>query len=129
MPTTLRNTDILFNDGTTQSTAATAGGLVTTANVLNATAGASAGAVGTYMFGRRVTSADLAFGSTVAGSDLRPQSANRSAITSPSSTDSSFTDGPAQSGTWRAMGTYTSAIGAGYVPVTGRGATLWLRIS
>jgi hypothetical protein len=123
MAMTLRNTDILFDDGTTQSTA------LSTTSVLNATAGASAGAVGTYMFGRRVTSADLAFGSTVAGSNLRPQSANRSAITSPASTDSSFTDGPAQSGTWRAMGTYTNAIAAGYVPVTGRGATLWLRIS
>jgi hypothetical protein len=45
MPVTVRGTDILFNDGTTQNTA---GSTVNTTNVLNATAGASAGAVGTY---------------------------------------------------------------------------------
>jgi hypothetical protein len=46
MPVSINNTQIVFNDGTTQSTSAAA--TVNTTNVLSATAGASAGAVGTY---------------------------------------------------------------------------------
>lgn len=78
MPVTLRNTDILFNDGTTQTTAAYG---VTTYSVLNATAGASAGDVGTYAVRRSATSSGWSSGSTVSGSTVG-----------------------GLSGTWRAMG-------------------------
>jgi hypothetical protein len=84
MPTTLRNTDILFNDGTTQATAATAGGLVTTANVLNATAGATGNAVGSYAVCLDF-SGSFSINSTRAGSSV----------------------GGGLSGTWRAMQTST----------------------
>lgn len=59
MPTTLRNTDILFNDSTTQSTAFT--GFPTTN-----------GAVGTYVlaFYSVGVNSSLAVGTTVAGSTL-----------------------------------------------------------
>lgn len=128
MPTTLRNTDILFNDGSTQSTAATAGGLVTTANVLNATAGATAGAVGTYMFAFRNTTGTVAFGSTVAGSALLPSAA----IVSVGNGNAcpwgvGLTSGAAQSGTWRAMCTYQQSAQASQASASGSG--LWLRIS
>ena len=62
MPVTLRNTDILFNDGSTQSTA------FNTTGVLNATAGASAGAVGTY--GNAFRSSPLSVGTTYAAASL-----------------------------------------------------------
>jgi hypothetical protein len=125
MPTTIRNTDILFNDATTQSTAA----IINTTNVLNATAGASAGAVGTYAFARRA--ADLAFGATVAGSNLNPTSAGY-AIQDSSSAGAvaSLTLGTALSGTWRAMGTNTATASnpcGGFPTISG--ATLYLRIS
>jgi len=58
MPVTIRNTDILFNNGTTQSTAATP---VST----------DFGAVGTYAVLMNAASSDLATGGTRAGSDLR----------------------------------------------------------
>jgi hypothetical protein len=81
MPTTLRNTDILFNDGTTQSTA---GGAVNTTTVLNATAGASGNAVGSYAVCLDF-SGSFSINSTRAGSSV----------------------GGGLSGTWRAMQTST----------------------
>jgi hypothetical protein len=124
MPTTLRNTDILFNDSTTQSTAATAASLVTTTNVLNATAGATAGAVGTYAFATRISgNANVAFGGTLAGSNLGPVSASRFLS---AGGPYSFPAGSALAGTWRAMGTYTYATSGCTIAF---GATLWLRIS
>lgn len=47
MPITVAGTTITFNDSTTQSTAA----VVSTSTVLNATAGLTAGAVGSYVEG------------------------------------------------------------------------------
>lgn len=123
MPTTLRNTDILFNDGTTLSTAA---GAVTTASVLNATAGASAGAVGSYMFASSSTASDVAFGSTRAGSALGPISAAYYVNTT-SGQIVGLNGGSAQAGTWRAMGTYDYTSSDPYSTLFG--ATLWLRIS
>jgi hypothetical protein len=89
MPTTLRNTDILFNDGTTQTTAATA---PTTANVLAATAGASVGAVGTYAMLWTHSSNTVEPGQTVAGSGM---------VYSPAS---GLARSGVPSGTWRCMG-------------------------
>lgn len=97
----------------------------TTANVLTATAGATAGAVGTYTFAYRSSgTGDIATGATLAGSSLRPCSAfkyldggdaNLSAV------------GNALSGTWLCMGYFDqrSSGGGGF----GFGATLWLRIA
>lgn len=63
MAVTVSGTSITFNDATVQSTAATA---PTTAQVLNATAGASAGAVGAYAT-RVLTGGTWSIGSTVSG--------------------------------------------------------------
>lgn len=97
-----------------------------TSDVLSAYAGASAGVVGTYAFCRRA--ADVAFGSTTAGSNLTPTSAMYSNEGSSSNMTSAFNAGSALSGTWRCMGTSDSTVpasgGGNYL-----GATLWLRIS
>ena len=125
MPVTVRGTDILFNDGTTQGTAATAGGLVTTANVLNATAGASLGAVGTYAFLGRNSTGILTPGSTYAGSGLRYAGFIKLDPyldwTGSSTTDGSGTTSPVPAGTWRAVGGTNTTVRAG--------ATMFLRIS
>ena len=92
---------------------------------LNVTA---SGEIGTYVFARRATNTDVAFGATVAGSDLRTTSAacevgdNQATVgTATLNTASGLT------GTWQCMGTYDSvATGGG---TTLDGATLWLRIS
>ena len=92
----------------------------------------TAGAVGTYVWARRTTgTADVAFGSTLAGSSLSPTSAaygsNQSYIG-----PGAFTVGAALSGTWRAMGTYDHELfvdfGEGFI-MRLLGSTLWLRIS
>lgn len=105
MAMTLRNTDILFNDSTTQSTAFNA------TAVLNATAGASAGAVGTYAFATHESpTTPFNFGDTISGSLLYPSNATGALL------------GSTFAGTWRSMGTLQFA---------GRQTrtSLWLRIS
>jgi len=83
------------------------------------------GAVGTYVFARRV--GDTAFGNTVAGSELTPTSASYSVTEGGSSTTATFNTGSALSGTWRCMGTFDQSAFAGSLAI--HGATLWLRIS
>lgn len=117
MPVTVRNTDILFNDGSTQNTAA---GAVTTTAVLNATAGGAAGAVGTYAFLTTVSvvqnAAAYNAGTTHAGSNLRyVNHANQGLNT-------------AASGTWRSMGWAATSQGF-YGETIGGGGTVFLRIS
>jgi hypothetical protein len=92
-------------------------------------AGASAGAIGTYVFADSSTTSDVAFGSTRPGSQLRPTSAARGITftAGPVSGDATFTVGSTLSGTWRAMGYYDYADGSG--ALSALGATLWLRIS
>lgn len=122
MAVTVRGTDILFNDGTTQSTAA---GAVTTTAVLNATASASLGAVGSYAFLLQATgTVGLAAGSTLAGSSLRY-------VGSPglSNTQGGGSSSGTPSGTWRAMGYPTATQFNVYGGFAVYGATLWLRIS
>lgn len=88
MAVTVGGTSITFNDGTTQSTAA---GAVTTTQVLNATASAAYGAVGTYTYAYSSPPA-LNPGATIAGSGLRFLDSSGVAYN------------PGLSGTWRNMG-------------------------
>ena len=108
----LTSAGITFGDATTQSTAATAAALVTTANVLSATAGASFAAVGTYAFLSRSDNSFTA-GGTTAGSNLRAGS-----VQQPCGTTVVY-GAALQSGTWRAMGTTNATPNI----------TVWLRIS
>jgi hypothetical protein len=124
MPVTVRNTDILFNDGTTQSTAA---GAPTTAQILNATAGASVGAVGTYAFLFEWDSNNTGtpqivtnVGGTRAGSSLRYGNSNISNANLGSPTT--------PPGTWRCMGVSVQRFVGMYGSWSGFPA-VWLRIS
>ena len=103
MPVTVRGTDILFNDGSTQNTAAIT---ANTTNVLNATAAASVGAVGTYAFLANATAfaGVYAPGSTVAGSSLRYAGGNSQ---SNGTAGTNSISGTAPAGTWRCMGNVT----------------------
>jgi hypothetical protein len=83
---------------------------MTTANVLSQTAGAAAGAVGTYVFAHD-TGSSKDFGDTQAGSSLRPVSANGNPAGQ-----------PALTGTWRLMG--NMATGTDQTR-----SSVWLRIS
>lgn len=132
MPTTLRNTDILFNDGTTQSTAATA-------------ASTAFGAIGTYAVLMMAANTNLATGSTIAGSSLRYDFTANAAyeyldtfansapfLSRRLQTSSSYAGGGTSlSGTWRKM-----SSGVTYGSVTNCGLTsygfweaLYVRIS
>ena len=78
----------------------------------------TAGAVGTYVFATRTTgTADVAFGSTLAGSSLSTVGASwdMTSLSAP------LTTGSTLSGTWQCMGNYDHANGGT------KGATLWLR--
>jgi hypothetical protein len=104
MPVTVRNTDILFNDGTTQTTAA---GAIPT----------DFGAVGTYAVLMMAANNNLATNGTIAGSSLRfNYSANSSSLSSGGNhspfqgsvfhTVNSYNGGGTSvSGTWRKMST------------------------
>ena len=100
----------------------------TTAQVLDATAGASVGAVGTYAFLGDIAAVATAAGSTRAGSNLRYAGIASGAGFDAFSINNgnSVGSGGTPSGTWRAMGrSYTGTNGE----ITYYGATLWLRIS
>jgi len=92
--------------------------------VLGRAALAVEGAIGTYVFAYG-TGTYVAFGSTVAGSTLRPTSAARSI--SVGSGSATFDVGSTLSGTWRCMGTFDLIKVQDSITVVG--ATLWLRIS
>jgi hypothetical protein len=111
MPVTVRNTDILFNDGTTQSTA---GGALTTVAVLNAYAASGLADVGTYAIGGFNTGGAAA-GLTVAGSSISYASGGNNSAQGNLAIFSS-SGGPGV-GTWRrhsyqrsAAGTYAFAL-------------------
>ncbi len=93
---------------------------MTTANVLGATSGASAGAVGTYAFIRATTPANRNPGATVAGSVLRF-----------SNVGAGFDINAAQpSGTWRLVGnTGGDFIGSINETNPSSQTSVWLRIS
>lgn len=108
MPITVGGTTITFNDGTTQSTA---GGSPTTAQVLTATAGASALAVGTYAVLMNASTTTCNVGDTIAGSSLRYNLPSSTATGRPIGFDPVSAScyggypggGTAAPGTWRAM--------------------------
>lgn len=118
MAVTVGGTSITFNDATVQSTAA---GAPTTAQVLNATAAASVGAVGTYaMLVHSTSSASFTThyqGTTWAGSALKY------------SNSSNERSGASPAGTWRLMGTAYAYIGDFYGPQYDSRASVFLRIS
>jgi hypothetical protein len=129
MPVTVRNTDILFNDGSTQSTAA---GAVTTTAVLNATAAASVGAVGTYAFLGETLTTNTVPGGTRAGSGLRYAGSgssagwHQSANQTPQRHPNAYPNTPP--GTWRCMGHAFGTPSGNYNnPVFP--LCVWLRIS
>jgi hypothetical protein len=102
--------NVLTSNGTTWTSAALpAPSAPTTTQVLDATAGASAGAVGTYSWAYKNNAGSIAYGATVAGSSINPASTDLTSVNT----------GAAHSGTWRALG---ALAGTGWV-------TLCLRIS
>jgi len=103
--------NVLTSNGTTWQSTAPSAAAPTTAQVLTATAGASASAVGTYAFLSDGSSSTL-IGNTRAGSNLRAASMLSGCVVS-------IYGGATQSGTWRAMGS------ANNYP----NASVWLRIS
>lgn len=109
------STTFLAGDGSWQAVSSTP----TTAQVLTATAGATAGAVGTYAF--LAPNQNVAVGNTVAGSNCRYASGN----TYYGPTNFNYAGG-APSGTWRVMSYVYIQNSCGY---TYCWATLMLRIS
>ncbi len=119
--------------GTDTARAVTAAGVkqyvddnVDTAVVLTATSGATAGAVGTYVFACGTTT-NRVFGTTEAGSNLNPTSAAKRVYSDGNATSSELNTGSALSGTWRCMGEYEYKSGGGSGDIILDGATLWLR--
>lgn len=126
--------NFLRGDGSWQTVPAST---PSTAVVLNAYAGASAGGVGTYAWlGFNASGTNISVNGTVAGSSLRYAGIGYSRSPSDTSTLSGNVDATQHqnstpSGTWRAMG---SQRGTGVLDGNGDGttrfpATLWLRIS
>lgn len=120
--------NVLTSNGSTWTSAAPPAVAPTTTQVLNATAGASVGAVGTYAFLGPPGNSGYLPGATAAGSGLRYVAAmGYGAIACGSYFATSITSDPrgggTPAGTWRCMGygvTTTSGFGT---------PTLWLRIS
>jgi hypothetical protein len=111
MPVTVRGTDILFNDGTTQNTAA---GAITTAVVMNAYAGLALAEIGTYAIGGFNTSGADA-GLNVAGSSFTYASGGNNGASG--NLDIFSGSGTPNVGTWRRhsrqrseSGTYSFAL-------------------
>ena len=121
------NITLTTNATTDTVTIAASGGAPSTADVLSATAGATAGDVGTYAFLQASTASDYNFGTTLAGSNLKPFSVSSTA--SPGTTFRGVTQNSARSGTWRCMGFSDYNTTGGRTPTIHYGATLWLRIS
>jgi hypothetical protein len=105
-------------------------GVISTTSVLAATAGASSGAVGTYIVAWNATTTVIAVGGTIAGSNLRNLTSNGEDSPFSTQTNSSTLypgTGAALSGTWRAIthGGGRRSTSNGYA----WDSALWLRIS
>jgi hypothetical protein len=120
---TANNTTFLRGDQTWQTISTSP----TTAQVLTATAGASAGAVGTYAFAGTINNnTRTSFGNTLAGSSLRSQGVVGYTVFNEFRVAGG--DESTISGTWRCMGTKPSSEGLSS-EARRREITLWLRIS
>jgi hypothetical protein len=114
-----------------QTAALATGERMNTTNVLNATAGATFGAVGTYALLGETTFTATSIGNTRAGSALRPFGFVRGSTSFGNATEgnlNAFGSTTVPSGTWRALGPVTFRN----VPAYGSfayGGCLWLRIS
>jgi hypothetical protein len=119
--------NFLRGDGSWQTVSTTP----TTAQVLTAYAGATAGAVGTYVFAQRTgTTTDVNRNDTVAGSTLETVSGLSRNLQETNSAGTTFSRGETGlAGTWRCMGTHDHNYTRSGSGPTGGGATLWLRIS
>ena len=107
MPVTVRGTDILFNDGTTQSTAPSV------PNTLYA--------VGTYVIGRSANSTSYAVNSTIAGSSLYATSVSGRWI---DGWESGSGQTLVNTGTWRCLSPSPGSVTSG-----GGSSGLFIRIS
>jgi hypothetical protein len=97
----------------------------TTAQVLTATAGATAGAVGSYAFARGVGNTAYSFGTNYAGSGLNPH--NLLPENGTNYVAHNYNGTPAAlSGTWKCMG---DASGSNTINSAYRALMLWLRVS
>jgi hypothetical protein len=109
--------NLLTSNGTTWTSAAPPSSTPTTAQVLSATAGATAGAVGTYAFFRCNETTTRSFGDTTSASFLTPGAIyNISGTLYPNHSGSA-------SGTWRVMGYQYTESGTATVFI------LYLRIA
>jgi hypothetical protein len=116
--------NVLTSNGTTWSSSAPPSSTPTTAQVLTATAGATAGAVGTYAFLATINNAtQTTFGNTIAGASLTPVGV----ANAPDSTSAvRLASSGSVSGTWRVMGNKGARVADSS---SAREATLFLRIS
>lgn len=110
MPVSINNTTITFNDGTTQSTAASAGGVTSLNGQTGAITNTTNGVIGSYVAAGILNGSNTtnSIGNTVAGSTLRlvNGSGQWSALymNGLDSTGSGVSN-PGLTGTWRCMGT------------------------
>lgn len=95
----------------------------------NIAANVAAGGVGSYMFARCTLLSNVTFGSTTAGSNLKPTSAVWGA--DGGVLDINFSTSTSPSGTWRCMGQSINEedLESGAGITLARGATLWVRIA
>jgi len=124
--------NITITNGAGTITVAATAAAPSTTDVLNATAGATAGAVGTYAFlsdnTQRASNTIVPAGTTVAGSNLRLASMiTLDACTSNVAYIYPSTTPP--SGTWRLMGIANSNMAPGFSNLVPRYAAVFLRIS
>lgn len=111
-------------------TAAANGTAVTTATVLNATAGAAVGAVGTYAFMSYTTNSVVSTGTSIAGSSLRYRSAQCAGGRFGSGNYVTTNEGGAPAGTWMLMGYIEGSYEYNGVNVNNNNCpSLWLRVS